>query len=171
MKTKFYNSYRLSKLKKITLIKKKIRKLRKNEILIKVIHTGICGSDISTFLGHHPYKKPPIVCGHETIGKVVDFGSLVKNLKLNDIVTVMPYNPCLKCVKCKNKDFNFCNNKTVPGYKNWDGAFSEYFIAKKESTFKVNNKINLLDAVLLEPMAISNHAMDLIKIKKKIYQH
>jgi L-iditol 2-dehydrogenase len=67
---------------------------------------------------------------------------------------------------CKKDLTNHCNNKTTPSYKKWNGTFSEYFLSKKNSTYKLHKDIKLLDGVMMEPFAISNHALNLILDKK-----
>ena len=78
----------------------------------------------------------------------------------------MPYNYCGNCSFVKNLT-NHCTNKTTPSYKKWNGTFAEYFLSKKNSTYKINKKINLLDGVMMEPFAICNHAINLT-VKKKL---
>jgi len=159
-------SYKLIKKKEIQEVAGKLLKNKQDEIISKVIYTGICGSDLSVYLGKHPYKKAPVVLGHEFLGKVQKKGSKIKNLKKNDLITSLPYNCCGKCMYCKKGLTNHCNKKTTPSYKKWAGTFAEYFLSKKNSTYKLNKKINLLDGVMMEPFAISNHALNLILEKK-----
>ena len=159
-------SYKLIKKKKIKEIKSRSIIYNTNEIVSKVIYTGICGSDLSVYLGKHPYKKPPVVLGHEFLGKVEKNGTKIKNLKKNDLITSLPYNYCGKCKYCKKNLTNHCINKTTPSYKNWNGTFAEFFLSKKNSTYKLNKKINLLDGVMIEPFAICSHAIKLIQDKK-----
>ena len=158
--------YKLVKKKKIKSVTSKLLKNKSDEIISKVIYTGICGSDLSVYLGNHPYKKAPVVLGHEFLGKVQTNGSKIKKLKKNDLITSLPYNYCGNCSFCKKKLTNHCTNKTTPSYKKWNGTFAEYFLSKKNSTYKINKKINLLDGVMMEPFAICNHAINLTANKK-----
>ena len=159
-------SYKLIKKKEIKGVTGKLLKNISDEIISKVIYTGICGSDLSVYLGRHPYKKAPVVLGHEFLGKVQKKGTKIEKLKKNDLITSLPYNYCGKCTYCKKGLTNHCNNKTTPSYKKWDGTFAEYFLSKKNSTYKLNKDINLLDGVMMEPFAISNHAINLILDKR-----
>ena len=159
-------SYKLVKKNKIQEVTGKLLKNRPDEIISKVIYSGICGSDLSVYLGKHPYKKAPIVLGHEFVGIVKDVGKKIKNVKKEDLITSLPYDYCDKCEYCKKGLTNHCNNKTTPSYKKWNGTFAEYFLSKKNSTYKLNKKINLLDGVMMEPFAISHHAINLILDKK-----
>jgi D-arabinose 1-dehydrogenase-like Zn-dependent alcohol dehydrogenase len=47
------------------------------ELLVRVAATGVCGSDLATYRGRHPYKKPPVTLGHELCGVVVRTGPRV----------------------------------------------------------------------------------------------
>ena len=161
--------YKLIKKKSIKAIEGRIPKITSNEILTKVLYSGLCGSDLSVYLGSHPYKKPPVVLGHEFCGTIIK--SKVKNiLKKNDknLVTTLPYDYCNKCTQCIKGETNHCSNKTIPSFKTWNGTFADYFVCKKNSIIKLDKHINPLDAVLIEPFAICNHAINLVK-KKKIY--
>ena len=158
--------YKLIRKKKIQEVTNKFIKNKKNEIVSKVIYSGICGSDLSVYLGNHPYKKAPAVLGHEYLGKVEKTGSKIKNFKKGDIITSLPYDYCGKCLNCKKGLTNHCKNKTTPGYKGWNGTFAEYFLSKKNSTYRINKKINFLDGVMIESFAICNHAINLAPDKK-----
>ena len=107
-----------------------------------------------------------MVLGHEFIGEVKKNGIKVKNLNKNDLITSLPYDYCGKCKYCKKRLTNHCNNKTTPSYQKWSGTFAEYFLSKKNSTYKLNKKINLLDGAMIEPFAICNHALNLVLDKK-----
>jgi len=135
--------------------------VKKDEILIKVIFSGICGSDIHSFLGRNPFCTYPIVLGHEFVGRIVDTGHNVKKFYKDQIVTAEPCNPCGECVYCKRGDYHLCAN---PGP--WNGSFSEYMIIKEYQAFLVPERINLKDAVLIEPLAFAFHSMKISKIQK-----
>ena len=48
-----------------------------DDILIKTRYSGICGSDLHTYEGHHPFRKPPVILGHEISGTVAGVGKNV----------------------------------------------------------------------------------------------
>ena len=64
--------------------------IKPNEVLIQVQSVGICGSDLHAYKGNHPFRKPPVVLGHEMTGKVVEAGEDVTRFKVNERVTVEP---------------------------------------------------------------------------------
>ena len=63
--------------------------LTTGEVLIKVAFVGICGSELSGYLGHNALRVPPLVMGHEFSGTIVDTGDC-KELSVGDLVTVNP---------------------------------------------------------------------------------
>jgi len=61
-----------------------------NEVLVKMMRMGICGSDIHVYHGKHPYTSYPVTQGHEVSGEIVKLGLGVKNLKAGQKVTIEP---------------------------------------------------------------------------------
>src|SRR5215472_16744777 len=59
------------------------------EVLIQPIRAGICGSDVSLFLGHRPAPYP-LVLGHELVGRVAAIAEDVSNLRVGQRVVVEP---------------------------------------------------------------------------------
>ena len=82
-----------------------------NDVLVKVGHVGICGSDIHYFqdgcLGTRQVVFPGIL-GHECGGEVVEAGRSVKHLKPGDLVAIEPGVPCGTCEFCKGGRYNLC---------------------------------------------------------------
>src|SRR3954447_9843940 len=68
------------------------------EVLIAVEMAGICGSDISGFLGHSPRRQPPLVLGHELVGRCEDGRRVVVN----------PLVSCGSCAQCLAGRQNLC---------------------------------------------------------------
>ncbi len=79
------------------------------DAIIKITSTAICGSDLHLYDGYMPTMEEGDVLGHENMGEVVEVGSEVKNLKVDDRV-VVPFNiACGKCFFCKNEMFSLCD--------------------------------------------------------------
>ncbi len=55
-----------------------------NDVLIRVIYAGVCGSDLHSFKGSHPFRKPPVILGHELSGTIEQTGAEVKGLVVGD---------------------------------------------------------------------------------------
>jgi threonine dehydrogenase-like Zn-dependent dehydrogenase len=67
-----------------------IPELRDDEVLIRMERVGICGSELSGYLGHNSLRIPPLVMGHEFAGKIVSTGLRADKYKAGDRVTVNP---------------------------------------------------------------------------------
>ena len=59
-----------------------------DEVLIRSACAGVCGSDLHAFRGKHPFRKPPVVLGHELAGTVVEVGHDVGDIRLGDRVII-----------------------------------------------------------------------------------
>ena len=137
------------------------------EILIKTRYSGICGSDMHTYQGHHPFRKPPVILGHEISGTVAGFGDNVEGFSKGDEVTVMPVSACGMCRQCRKKKPNLCLKREMPGVKDWAGTFAEYFISKPAITFKFGENIDLKTSILAEPLAVVIHSARQAKLRSK----
>ena len=79
------------------------------DAIVQITSTAICGSDLHLYDGYMPTMEKGDVLGHENMGRVVEVGSEVKNLKPGDRV-VVPFNiACGDCYFCKNELFSLCD--------------------------------------------------------------
>ena len=108
----------LTKTRKIEIKNIEKPEIKDNEVLIKVKLTGICGSDLHAYRGHHPFRKPPVILGHEVSGTVEEIGGMVDNIKIKDRVTVEPQLGCGECEYCFVGKYNLCINRRAPGIGN-----------------------------------------------------
>ena len=85
--------------------------LQPDGVLVKVVATGICGSDVHNFSAGGVGGRPPaenLVMGHESAGEVIAVGELVTTHKVGDRVAIEPALPCRRCVNCKAGRANIC---------------------------------------------------------------
>ncbi|WP_152655611.1 zinc-binding dehydrogenase [Oceanobacillus sp. CFH 90083] len=153
-------------IKNIRLIDKEIPSFEADEVVIKVLQTGICGSEIHAYNGMHPFREPPSILGHEVVGMVFKLGSDVAGLKEKDIVTVEPQYGCSKCEYCKRGDYHLCNRKTILGTQKWEGAFAEYITVPASTIYKLPEDVPYKVSVLAEPLAVGVHAVQVAEIEK-----
>jgi L-iditol 2-dehydrogenase len=132
---------------------------RENEVKIKVVCAGICGSEVHAYKGTHPFRHPPSILGHETAGDVVAVGSAVTRFKVGDRVTVEPQIVCGTCDYCRAGHSNLCLNKIVLGTQTWIGAYAEYFVAPEQVVYKIPANVSYDEAVMIEPLAVGVHAV------------
>src|SRR5210317_1620430 len=127
----------LTNKKKFEIIDKKInKKLKNDEVLVKISGTGICGSDLHFFrngaLGSMP-PQFPLSLGHETAGIIVDKNkSKFKNYS-NVVIDPLDISACKNIKKelcgCGLKH-NLCNHQTYLGSHPTEGSFREFMILK-----------------------------------------
>lgn len=131
------------------------------DVLIRVRRAGICGSDIHAYRGAHPFRRPPVVLGHEIAGEVVEVGDRVKKFSVGSRVTVMPQDSCGRCRPCRTGYPELCLEKRVPGVDGWLGALADYFVAPASSVFELPPLLSWDTAVLSEPLAVGFHAANI----------
>ena len=129
-----------------------------DEVLIRPILTAICGSDVSFFEGHRKPPAYPMCLGHEVVGTIAALGENVSKLTVGQRVIVEPNYPCGKCKFCLNGKGNICPNKKSLGVS-IPGCFSELFVAPAEFCFPIPDSISDADAVTIEPLTVSLHAL------------
>ncbi len=146
---------------KISIVKKDIPKIKDNQVLIKIEHVGICGSDI------HYYEhgrigdfivKDPIILGHECAGRVMEVGGKTKSLKKGDLVALEPGITCGECEFCKSGKYNLCPDVEFLATPPYDGAFVEYIAYPENMCFKLPDGMDTVEGALIEPLAVGFHA-------------
>ena len=137
-----------------------------DDVLIKVVVVGVCGSENHAFRGTHPFRKPPVVMGHEMSGIVEDFGTQVKGINRGDRVFVDPQLVCGKCSYCMIGDYNLCPSKIVLGSPGWEGAFGDYVVVPQRTIFHIPDSMTYEQAAMVEPLSVSLHAVKRTHLKK-----
>ncbi|UUV98586.1 zinc-binding dehydrogenase [Vagococcus luciliae] len=129
-----------------------------NQVKIKVMYTGICGSDIHTYKGEYNNANLPLVLGHEFSGQVVEVGDHVSRIKVGDLVTSeTTFSTCGKCTYCLTKNYNLCDNRKGIGTQ-ISGSMSEFVVTREESCHRLPDNVNLRAGALTEPLACCVHA-------------
>lgn len=129
-----------------------------HEVLIRPVRAGVCGSDVSFYLGHRHPPVLPFTIGHELVGHVVSVGAAVTRLAAGQRVVVEPNYTCGQCGFCREGRGNICPNKKSTGVS-IPGCFAEYLAAPAEFTWPVPDTVNETDAASIEPQAVSLHAL------------
>jgi threonine 3-dehydrogenase len=99
-----------------------------NDVLIKILRTGICGTDVHIYNWDAWAQKTipvPMVVGHEFVGQIVDIGSNVHDFHVGDIVSGEGHVVCGHCRNCMAGRRHLCNDTKGVGV-NRTGAFAEY---------------------------------------------
>ncbi len=136
-----------------------------NNVVVKVLKAGICGSDIHNWDNGAPVG---LVMGHEFCGKVIDPGDRT-DLKVGDRVTALPISPCGNCEACKSGNPQYCSttwNNAIGLSLTNPGAFSEKTFARSDMVIKVPDTVTDSEAAMVEPTAVSLHGVNLANIEK-----
>jgi L-iditol 2-dehydrogenase len=128
-----------------------------DQVLIQVKTVGVCGSEVHAFEGTHPYRKAPVVLGHEMAGVIAAIGETVSEFEPGDRVVVDPQWVCRVCVHCRAGDINLCPSKKVLGIPGWTGAFGEYVVVPGEAVFHLPDMLSFAQGSLIEPLTIGVH--------------
>lgn len=146
----------------IATIKKPVSK--DGSVIIRVKACGICGSDLHYFEAGEPKE---LILGHEFSGIVVDPGDRV-DLKVGDRVTGLPISPCGECMPCKTGNIHYCANtwtNAVGLSLTNSGGLAEFLSCRSDMVKKLSDKVSFLEGTMVEPSAVSLHAINLANIK------
>jgi 2-desacetyl-2-hydroxyethyl bacteriochlorophyllide A dehydrogenase len=113
------------------------------EIEIAVDAVGICGADISGFLGRSRRRKPPLIFGHELVGHTPDGRRVVAD----------PLIGCGQCADCLKGAANLCPNLRLLGMDQLAGCFAEYVAVPESQVHPIPDHLPDARALLAEPLA------------------
>jgi glucose 1-dehydrogenase len=135
-----------------------------DEIKLKVLQVGICGTDREEVSGGRadaPPGKLQLVIGHEMFGQVVETGTGVHSVSVGDYGVIMVRRECGECKACMSgrSDMCYTGNYTERGIKGADGFQAEYVVDKEKYIVKVPAGLKEI-GVLTEPMSIVSKAFD-----------
>ncbi len=123
-----------------------------DELLVKIIASGICGSDVMEW---YRIKKAPRVLGHEITGEIVEVGREVKKYKVGQRVFVSHHVPCNTCHYCLNGFHTVCDTLRSTNFD--PGGFSEYVrvpaINVDRGVFILPDDVSFEEGVFIEPLA------------------
>ncbi len=124
-----------------------------DELLMKVVASGICGSDVMEW---YRRDKVPLVLGHEVSGDVVVTGGRVEKFKKGDRVAVTHHVPCNTCHYCLNGHHTICDT-LLRGTHFDPGGFASYIrvpaINVDRGVFKFPDDLTYEEASFMEPLA------------------
>jgi len=129
-----------------------------DEVILKVSHTGICGTDLHEYQHGPMFTRPGIVLGHETSGTVVETGASVSDITIGTRVTVIPMDYCGKCYYCRHSKFQLCDNQIAVGFGR-NGAFSNYVSVPRRLVVPIPDALDLELAALTEHITVAFHAV------------
>ncbi|MBI2649902.1 alcohol dehydrogenase catalytic domain-containing protein [Candidatus Woesearchaeota archaeon] len=151
--------------KDVRIEERTVPQINDDEILVKTIASGICGTDV---LEWYRIKKAPLVLGHEFSGIVEKAGKNVRNFKIGDRVVVSHHVPCMKCHYCLNNYHTAC--ETLHKTNVDPGGFSEYIRIPKINvelgTFKLPDNVPFEEGTFVEPLGTVIRAQRLANLRE-----
>ena len=141
-----------------------------DEVLIRVLACGFCGSDIEYYYGRSPLGTPdgkgPLVLGHEVCGQVVQAGALAERYGLaeGDRVAVNPVQSCNACNMCRAGKLQFCQNLTVLGVT-MNGGFAEFAKTKIAHAYKLPDSLTDEQGAFVEMLSSAVYSVQRAEIE------
>jgi threonine dehydrogenase-like Zn-dependent dehydrogenase len=131
------------------------------EVLLQVIYSGICGSELSGFMGKSSIRTPPLVFGHEIAGLVAKVGAGTDcAAPVGARATVYPLVVCGSCQHCVTTRSHLCRTRRLLGAA-LPGGNAEYVLIPAASVEPIPDTLTLRDASMAEPAACAIHAVSL----------
>jgi L-iditol 2-dehydrogenase len=137
----------------------------KNDVLIKVLMAGICGSDVHLLRGRNPFAAYPLIPGHEYMGEVLQ-APKNSGFRKGDRVTVFPETACGKCPACKEGRLIHCPEFKFVGVRLPGGCFCERLAVPSERVLKLPKTMTNEEGAMVEPTAVAVHAVQRGGVKK-----
>lgn len=126
-----------------------------DRVELRVEVAGICGADISGFLGLSKSRRPPMILGHELVGRT----------STGKRVVIDPLTSCGHCVECARGATNLCGDLRLLGMGDTAGCFAERVVVPRAQLYPVSEEMDLRLAVLAEPLANIVHLFRLAPLR------
>ena len=140
-------------------------KVDANQVVVRVTHSGICGTDYKIYSGAIPVSYPRVM-GHEMTGEVVDAGGATGAIvfRSGDRVIVDPQLYCGACFHCRIGQTHLCPKGILIG-RDVNGGFAELVAAPASHVFRLPNSIDSQTAPLIQVLTTCLHAQQQIAIR------
>lgn len=135
-------------------------RLDSSQVLVRVTHSGVCGTDYKICSGAIPVRHP-LIMGHEMAGEVVEGDA--DRLRPGDRVIVDPELYCGACFHCRAGQSNLCPHGVLLG-RDADGGFAEYVVAPRSHVYPLSDGIDSQTAPLIQVLTVCLHAQRLVNV-------
>lgn len=133
-----------------------------NDVLIQILRTGICGTDLHIY--RNEYQSTfPVIGGHEFTGRIVKLGKDVHGLRVGQRVSADPNLNCGECHFCKLLQANHCLNWQGMGITR-PGAFAEYVAVPARACYLVPDALSDAQAAFIEPVSCVVYALTRLRV-------
>ena len=154
----------LEDIKKFKITEVEPPKPDNNKVIIDIIKTGICGSDIHNWDAGEPKG---LIMGHEFTGKVVDPGSRI-DLNIGNRVTALPISPCGHCEACETGNPQYCTETWTHAIGlslDNPGGLTNRIAVRPDMVLKLPDNVTDEEGAMIEPTAVGLHAVHLADIR------
>jgi len=143
-----------------------IPEIAADELLLKVMACGICGSDVIEW---YRVPKAPRVLGHEATGVIEKVGEKVKRYRVGDRVFVSHHVPCNKCRYCLSEHHTACETLHTTNY--YPGGFAQYIrvpqINVERGVYRLPLNMSFEEGTFIEPLACAVRGQRLAGVRKE----
>lgn len=136
-----------------------------NDVLIKVMACGVCGTDVHIYEGDKGAAEtnPPTILGHEFAGIIEKAGRNVKGFAVGDRVCVDPNQLCGTCYYCRSGIGHYCESMTGIG-TTANGGFAQYCAVNVSQVYRLADGTTFEEGAMTEPLACCLHGIDMCEI-------
>jgi threonine dehydrogenase-like Zn-dependent dehydrogenase len=138
-----------------------------DEVLIEVAFSGICGSELSGFLGQNSLRKPPLIMGHEFSGTIVQMGEraamMRPDLQAGERVTANPLIPCGQCEYCQSGHQQLCPSRKLHS-ASLPGSNARFITVRADAVLALPEGVTMEVGSLTEPAACAVNTAVLARI-------
>lgn len=143
----------------LVLIDKPIPVIDKNEVLVKILKSAICGTDLHIYKWDSWAKNtivPPMTIGHEFVGEIVQIGENVQNLQIGEVVSAEGHVVCGACRHCITGRAHLCRQTKGLGV-NIDGVFAQYAKLNATNIWRCDTSIPQQVLSIQDPLGNAVH--------------
>src|SRR5512146_846507 len=141
----------------ISLAERDVPEPGRGQLMIQVMASGICGTDLHIYRGEY-MGNYPVIPGHEFSGVVAAMGSGITRFQVGDRVAVEPNIACDNCVNCLNNRQNFCLNWQAIGVT-LPGGMEEYVTVPEKAAFSIGD-LPFEVGAFMEPLSCVIHGIE-----------
>jgi L-iditol 2-dehydrogenase len=139
-----------------------------DQLLLRVVACGICGTDVRTFSHGDPRAPVPWILGHEVVGVVEEVGSRAADevdVAQGDLVFVASILSCGRCEWCRAGKSNLCELHELLGYDPHPGAYAERFVVPRialRGVFRVPEGLAPEVATIADPLSNTINGQEIL---------
>lgn len=159
MRTLFYSEW-----DRLEICEQPFPRVADDEVLLRVVACGICGSELETFKNRNLRRTPPLIMGHEFCGTIVEVGNTAQSFHVGQKVISHSVANCGACRPCRRGNTHLCEQRQIFGMHR-PGAFAEFINVPAQCLIPWPEHLPASAACLAEPLANGVHVANLVKAR------